>query len=306
MENSTPAPVHSNKKLLLIGVLVVVLVALGAWYAYTIPVRLIGLHVFEGDYRTGKVLSFGILGLAEKKLSVNGVVADYASAKGTAVAVVRNPDTNTEDILLMSDNGRTLTTDGEGKVALAVSPDGTMVAYSALTNAPADTFFTPQFSAWTIKVINIKTGEMTLMGSGFGPEFFTSNGKLMLMFTDATGITIADMATKTSQTTFFLNPGVIDYSAHISDDGKFIAIPNGLTKHYDLFAVTHLEAPLGIDPLGSVEPVLVHGDFKGSNFYGVEYIRDVNSRLWRFTTAKPPVGEVVFDLRAQSLYRVLP
>ncbi|MES2014233.1 MAG: hypothetical protein V4437_00260 [Patescibacteria group bacterium] len=308
-EQFVPAFLHSqSNKTFTIAAIGVVLVVLGAIYAYTVPVRLIGLSVFEGDYTHGKVFTFGIFGFHEKAVPVDGILADYASAGGTSVALVRNFTTNAEDITLVSEKGRLLTNDGGGKAALSVSEDGTFMAFAARTDTSVGVGFTPQLSAWTIKVVNIKNGNITVMGTGFAPQFFTSGGKLMLIFTGPTGITIVDLATNTAQTTFFLNPGVIDYAAHISRDGKFMAIPNGLTKHYDLFSVTHIAAPLGLSALGSVSPTLVHGGFLGDTFYGVERTPAATLNLVQFAPAKPSEleGEAVFSFSGSSLYRIIP
>lgn len=289
----------------LAAVAAVIIIALGFWYAQAVPVRLIGLKVFEGDYLGGKMFAFGLTGFHEKKVEVKGTLADYASARGVSVAIVRDADLDTADIMMLTPKAQALTTDGFGKAAIAISPDAEMVAFAALTGAEAGTFFTPQLSAWTIQVLDVKTGAVASLGTGFAPEFFKSKDKLMLLFTAPTGITVVDVAAKTSQTTFFLNPGVIDYAAHISSDGKYLAIPNGLTKHYDLFKVTHIEAPIGLDPLGSAEPILIHGAFKGDTFYGIERVPEGAPRLWRFNTQKPPVGEPVFNLPTPSIYRVI-
>lgn len=286
-------------------VALVIIIALGFWYASSVPVRLIGLKVFEGGYRGGTVSTFGFTGFHKKKIAVNGALSDYASARSMSVAIVRNPDLNTTDVVMVAPKVQSLTTDGFGKAAIAISPDADMVAFATLTGAEAGTFFTPRLSAWTVQVMDIKSGVVTSVGAGFGPEFFKSNDKLMLLFTAPTGITVADVGARTSQTTFFLNPGVIDYAAHISSDGKYLAIPNGLTKHYDLFKVTHIEAPIGLDPLGSAEPVLTHGAFKGDTFYGIERVPESAPRLWRFDMAKPLAGESVFNLPAASIYRVI-
>jgi len=298
--NTSPKRVYA-----LVAVALVIAVVLGFFYVRAVPVRLIGLNLFEGGYTEGKVVSFGLLGLQEKKIKVDGVLADYAAARGTAVAIVRNPDTNAADVMMLSPKIRPLTADGEGKAAIAVSPDGRVVAYAALMNASAGTYFTPQLSAWNIKMINLDSGEVTLMDKGFAPEFFKSDDKMMLMFTGPTGITIADVAAKTAQTTFFLNPGVIDYAAHISMDGKLIVIPNGLTKHYDVFSVTKLEAPLGLSPLGSLGPVLIHGAFKGNAFYGIERAPGSTAHLWKFDISDAAKGEKAFDLPVSSIYRVV-
>lgn len=289
----------------LVSVALIVIIILGILYVRAVPVRLIGLKVFEGAYLSGKVHSFGITGFHEKKVAVNGTLADYASSRGVAVALVRNTETKAVDVMMLSPKAYALTADGGGKASVSVSPDGSMVAYAALTNAPAGTHFTPQISAWTIHLLDVKTGEVTLMGTGFGPEFFESNGKLMLLFTSPTGITVADVVLKNSQTTFFLNRDVIDYAAHISGDGKYVAIPNGLTKNYEFFSVTHIEAPIGLDPLGPVEPTLIHGAFKGNVFFGVERTPEGAHRLWKFDMQKPPLGERVFNLPTPSIYRVI-
>lgn len=290
----------------LVSVALVIIIILGFLYVRAVPVRLIGLKVFEGAYLSGKVHSFGITGFHEKKIKVSGTLADYASSGGVAVALVRNAETNSVDVMMLSPKAHALTSDGGGKASVSVSPDGTMVAYAALTNAPSDTYFTAQLSAWSIKVLDVKTGEVTLMGTGFGPEFFTNNGKLMLLFTGPTGITVADVALKTSQTTFFLNPGVIDYAAHISRDGKYVAIPNGLTKNYELFSVTHIEAPIGLNPLGHIQQTLVHGAFNGDTFYGVEREPSGAAHVWRFTPKTPLSGAKTFDLPMNALYRIIP
>lgn len=309
MENSTPLSVVSGRstKGLLITLGIIILIAvLGVWYVRTVPVNLIGLKVFEGDYTKGKVLSFGIFGLQEQRVRVNGELSDYASAGSTSVAVVRNAETNSEDIVLLSDKSRPLTSDGKGKASLAVSPDGTMIAFATLETPPEGVPFTPQLSSWNVNMLDLKSGEVTLLGTGFAPEFFTSDGKLMLLFTAPTGITIANVAAKNSQTTFFLNPGVIDYAAHISSDGKYLVIPNGLTKHYDFFAIKRIGAPIGLDPLGSAEQILVHGEFKGASFYGVERLPNAVPHLVRFTLTKPLASKEVFTFPINSIYRVIP
>jgi len=290
----------------LVSIALVIIIILGILYVRAVPIRLIGLKVFEGQYLSGKVFSFGITGFHEKKVAVNGTLADYASSRGVAVALVRNAETNAVDVMMLSPKAQALTADGGGKASVSVSPDGTMVAYAALTNAPADTYFTAQLSAWTIKILDVKTGEVTLMGTGFGPEFFDSNGKLMLLFTGPTGITVADVSTKTSQTTFFLNPGVIDYAAHISRDGKYLAIPNGLTKNYELFSITHIEAPIGLNPLGNIPQTLVHGAFNGDSFYAVERQENGTAHVWRFKASMPIAGVKAFDLPVTSHYRIIP
>ncbi|TAJ15041.1 hypothetical protein EPO56_01455 [Patescibacteria group bacterium] len=296
----------SPKRVYVLISAVVLVVVLGIFYVRAVPVGLIGIKVFEGNYFQGSLFSFGLTGFNEKKVSVKGTLLDYASAKGTTVALVQNDETRGVDLVVVAPSVRYLTENGGGKAALSLSPDGTMLAYSDLIDTSKTINITTQISGWTIKVMNIKTGEMTAMGAGFSPEFFETSGRTMLFFTSPDGITIADVHAKTSQTTPFINHGVIDYAAHISRNGKYVAIANGLTKRYELFKVTHIEAPLGLSPLGRLEPLLTLGVFKGDTFYAVERNQEENSRLWKFKMVQSPVGKAVFTFPNNSPYRVLP
>lgn len=296
----------SPKKVYILISAVVLVFVLGVLYVRAVPVHLIGLNVFEGNYFQGSLFSFGVTGFNEKNVAVDGALIDYASAKGTTVALVQNEETRAVDVVVIAPRAHYLTENGGGKAALSISPDGTMVAYSDLVDTSDDLNITTQISGWTIKVLDIKTGEITNLGTGVVPEFFETNGSPMLLFTSPNGITIVDIVKKTSQTTPFLNHGVIDYAAHISRNGKYIAIVNGLTKHYELFKVTRTEAPLGLIPLGRLEPLLTFGAFKGDVFYAVERNQEENSRLWKFKMTQSPVGTPVFNFPNTSSYRVLP
>lgn len=291
----------SHKRFIITIISVVVLVAiLAAGYFYMQSNK--GVTVFDGDYLEGTLHEFGLFGYKDITPVVAGYLSDYARSGKTEVAIVLNEEGTAQDVVVLSDGGRVLTTDGAGKAALAVSPDGSEVAYAVVTGAPAGTLFDIKTALWSVRTTNLETGESWTIGEGFGPQYFERDGKTYLLFTSSRGVVIADLEARTTQTTLMVTPGVVDYSARISADGMHLAMENGVTKKTDLYAVTSVAAPLSLELIAPIEPELTGMEFIGNTLYGIQWDAE-GARVWKVTT--DGVAQKVHDLPEGGLHRII-
>lgn len=299
-----PAPVAepvSHKRFIITIIGVVVLIAILAGGYFFINAKK-GITVFDGDYLEGTVHEFGLFGYKDVTPMVSGYLSDYARAGKTKVAVVLNESGTAQDIAVLSDAGRMLTTDGAGKAALAVSPDGTEVAYAVVTGAPAGTLFDIKTVLWSVRTTNLETGDSWTIGEGFGPQYFERDGKTYLLFTSSRGIVVADLEARTTQTTLMVTPGVVDYTARISADGMYLAMENGVTKKTDLYTVKSIAAPLSLELITAIEPELTGMEFIGDTLYGVQWDAE-GARVWSVTP--DGVAQKVHDLPEGGLHRII-
>lgn len=298
-------PTHSRRRFIItiIGVLVLIAALIGGYFFLQAKSGgLNGVSIFRGDYITGELHKFNLLGLREKNIAVTGTLSDYAEEGGTKVAIVLAPDERSQDLWLIGGEPRQLTADGIGKAAVSLSPDGKWAAYAQLADAPAGALFNVQLSAWSVRVMNVETGEFWDAGAGFAPQFFVRDDVTYLLFTSARGVVVADATARTTQTTFFLNPGTVDYAAIISEDGSHVAIPNGVNRMYDLFTVTRVAAPLQITFVATA-PVLLEGaQFKDDTLYAVEW-NESGSYVWKMEANG--AAENIYTLPTAGHHRII-
>lgn len=309
-EIKSPAvPFFKNKKLMGTGgVLVVLLILLIVGFVFLKGSMggLYGVKVFEGQYTSGKVLEFGLLGLKEKRIAVEGELSDYAESGTTQVAIVRNPEAQTQDVVLLSPQKKQLTSNGVGKAAVSVSPGGKYVAYAQRADQVVGGDFNPQISAWSIIVLNTATGEVSSLGQGFAPHFYeTEEGALKILYTTRTGVSSVDLATKAVRSFDFIHPGVVDYAATISTDGKYLAIPNGLTKIVQIFELTESETEFSVELRNVGNEAFVHGAFVGHIFVGVARSEQGAGTLWSISVAEDKTWSSEGTLPANSHYRII-
>lgn len=305
---SAKIPFLKNKKLVgIVGVffLLAVLV-IGFFLSKSSAGDLYGVKVFEGTYTSGKVLEFGLFGLKEEKVNVVGELTDYSEYGNIKVAIVTNAETKTQDVFLLGLKNKQLTTNGIGKAAVSISSDGKYIAYAQRADHVVGGEFSSQISAWSVIVTEIATGTHTNLGQGFAPQFYvTSDGATRVLYTTRTGVSSVDIATKSVRSLDFINPGLIDYSATVSRDGKYLAVPNGLTKVFQIFEFTESSTEFSV-ALKNVSSVpFVHGAFSGHLLLGVERAEDGTASL---RSVSPAVGEAqspTEPLPANSHYRII-
>lgn len=308
-ENNSPkVPFFKNRKLVGISAVLFLLAILviGLVLFKQTAGSLYGVKVFEGQYTSGKVLEFGLFGLKEKKIKVEGELSDYAEYGNVKVAIVRNAEDNTQDVFLLGAKNKQLTTNRIGKASASVSSDGKYIAYAQRADHVVGGDFNPQISAWSVVVFDIGSGVATELGQGFAPQFYVGNdGVTRVLFTTRTGVSSVDISTKSVRSLDFIHPGLVDYSAAISRDGKYLAVPNGLTKVFQIFELTESSTEFSV-ALMNVGPVpFVHGAFKGHSLLGVERAEDGTASLRSVTPDVDEAQSPAEPLPANSHYRII-
>ncbi len=301
-------PFFKNKRVIGIIVVLVLVVILAGFLLLrgTVGDRY-GLKVFEGSYTSGRVLEFGLFGLQEERVKTEGELSDYAEHRGVKVAIVRNPEANTQDIFLLGPKSKQLTTNGIGKASISVSPDGKSIAYAQRADHVVGGEFSSYISGWLVTVQNIETGEVVDLGQGFAPQFYTNqDGATRVLFTTRTGVSSVDLKTKSVRSIDFINPGIIDFAATISGDGKYLAVPNGITKVSQIFSVTETETEFSV-ALATIGTVpFTHAAFVGHKLYGVSRTDDGSASLYVVSGDTKDVPPAPFALPKNSSYRIIP
>ncbi|MBU2104120.1 hypothetical protein KKD95_03860 [Patescibacteria group bacterium] len=263
------------------------------------------IQVAERNYTSVSPNRFGVLALSPIKLgSLSGVLSDYAQAKGVKVGIVNN-----EVVLLGSDQGA-LTGSGSAKASLAVSPDGSLIAYAAQTSG-AQTF-DPVLSTWTVRILNRETGLDAELGAGFGPQFFTHEGVPYLMFTTPEGIQVVDTSTEEYRafTTPFDFDDRIEFAARVAPDGSHVAMRDSVTKQFSLYEVYRVAAnlPLGVNPTEADLVGLLDIAFANGSVYGVDSYDggiDGGVAVLRIDPKSTEEGKLIYLFPASSDYRLI-
>lgn len=288
---------------LAIGVALLAVLVLGSAFAMK---SLTSTYLFEGQYVTGKLMKNGIFGLKDKEVAVSGQLSDYAMGGNARVAVVRNADTGAQDIVLLAPEEKQLTNDGIGKAAVAVSHDGGYIAFSRRADNQVGGDPSPQLSRWEVATIRLADGAVQEYGQGFAPQFFMKDGVEYLLFTTRYGVSIANVETAAVKTLTFINSGIIDFAAIVASDGSYFAVPNPVSRAYDIFALTSI-APEVDYTLHAVAPMsFISGALQDGVLKGVERSADGSARLWNVPlTEGMPKGEVVRELPNNAHYRIV-
>lgn len=309
---SVPVPVAERPSLnltpknwiaLAIGAALLAVLVLGAAYAVK---SLSSTYLFEGQYTSGSVSKIGMFGLKEKDIAVAGQLSDYALSGNTRAAIVRNAETGAQDIVVLAPTEKSLTTDGVGKAAIAVSSDGATVAFARRADRQVGGDFSPQLSSWEIVTLAVSDGTMKQYGQGFAPQFFTKDGVEYLLFTTRYGVSIADVATGAVKSVTFINPGVVDYAAIVARDGSYFAVPNPVSQAYDIFALTSVAPELKYKLFAVAPTRFISGGFDGDALVGVERSNDGSARVWSVPlTEGSPKGKILTELPHNAHYRVV-
>jgi len=265
------SPKYSLARIIAIGIVGLIIVGAAGYalYVHVTNPSPLGTLLFTGLYDSGNVVEGGVFGWDEKKITVAGTLSDFARSGKYSVAIVKNDESGAQDVHLLAPVSKVLTTDGVGKSAVAISGDGTYVAFSERADMSVGSKFTPQISAWQVVVMNAESGEKKYYGEGFAPQFFSKDGESYVLFTTRMGVTIVNTTTLASRSMVFINPGVVDYSAIVSGDGAYLAVPNGISRILDIFTLNLTETDFSVSLLGVAPAPFVNSAFVGNSIEGV-------------------------------------
>lgn len=230
-----PKPVERHtRRNVSIGLLVLIIVlVLGAGF-YLIhsagPLR--GVRYLSGTFDSRTLYELGISGPQTIAVSVPGRMVDYTRSNGHEAAIAVDA-TGAQDVYsIEGGKAAALTHDGGIKTWLALSPDGSTIAYSVRT-ATTTSSTTSYYDPIDWRVVVVSHGQSQLFNQGYAPGFFTRDGNLYLLYTTPTSVHIVNLATNTHQD-IALDRGVPNVFFHpiVSPDGMYIALPDVSTGYF--------------------------------------------------------------------------
>ncbi len=263
------------------------------------------IYVTKGNTNPVVPYGFGFMGIKLHGIpGVQGILGDFDEKAQVSAASIRTNAEDVQQVYLLAPSHKVLSTGPGAKSAVAISPDGTFVAYSVATSTNT---FSQKLSAWNVKIFSSLTGVTVDLGPGFAPEFFEHDGKIELLYTSMKGITVMNIASLKSFTTPFDFSDDVGFAAKISPDGKHIGLRDSATKRFGLYSVYRIASnvPLGITPIpGSVntadDVTLTSGSVFTTQFaHGAVTIR-------KASYGDASIGNVLYTFPADAPYRFIP
>jgi len=290
-----------NRKLIIGGVIVVALIALialGPMIVQNIATaNALGdtRIVVSGTEKDG-VYRYTWLGMSQVKFPVEGVITDYARSGDHEAVVASEGDVSKSLVYVLGDTPRSVGAPVGEKSSLTISSDGTWVAYATRVDVGEDMY------AWDIEAVEVATGDVVALGTGYAPQFFTRDGVTRLMFRAPEGITIADLSSKTSFTTPFMMAADIKNAGAIAADGSHFVNRNNITGEFTLYTVSSVE-PYFIPEIASTIP----GRLFSTRFTADALLATVGAEIKRVEIAAPDVVTSVHTFKdADATYRLIP
>lgn len=227
------APAPKTGKVLLISAIAILVLAAGAagyiYFSSANDVASRGMRYLAGSFEERALYELNWRGDAkEVSLPVAGRVIDYARS-GNVEAAILLSDAGQQVYLFAADAPRVLVP-GEGiRSSLSVSPDGMRIAYAERVTEDTDAtplaFYDP--ASWEVHVVRVDSGENSVLGTGYAPQFFVRDGTPYVLYTTNTGVSVRNLSTNTEQV---LTLDLVDsrglFPALISEDGQRIALPS--------------------------------------------------------------------------------
>jgi hypothetical protein len=213
------------------------------WRAHADAVSILPhLRVLEGTLDTRTVGDYTAQGAYRAhSLAVKGDLVDYVTLDGkTEYALVAAPETKPSTAIVRIADGHTETLVGatSTKLWLALSPDGSTLAYaerepftSTSTKPDPTTAYDP--NAWTVHVLDLRTGSSTAIAHAATPRFFTRDGVTYLLYLQVPDIHIRSLTDGTEFTLAHVNDGL--WPVEVARDGHYLAVYNRSIQSYEFF-----------------------------------------------------------------------
>ncbi|CAN5718347.1 hypothetical protein BH11PAT2_BH11PAT2_08230 [soil metagenome] len=278
---STGPSQHSRTRFLGVVAILVVLISI-ALYAF-VPVHgvtawkqamnvyeLRGVIVTPFGAETVTPYSFGMNGL--KKVSISaapGVLEEYAQGGSTHVVLTKVATSAENDVWLLGSPAKKISNESGPKKWVAVSSDGSLVAYSVAT-----TMATSSIAAWSVELVNLKTNKSSSLGVGIAPQFFTRAGKQYLLSTSVGTVNVTDLDKNTNVATpLGLTDTLFSY-ARVSPDGNHIALRDAATRLYSIYTMEQPAGDLSFKIVSTKNKLLTDDDILLTNtsWYGLRFL----------------------------------
>lgn len=230
--------------LVIFGVILIVLI--GLVYVFRQPVahtykELLSRTKLQGSYvvlspRVGApVQKIGISSVTPITIQA-GKVLDYAGSANNPLGLVLSIDNRNEDVVALS-SGTKITTDGGIKSQLAVSPDGTYVAYSQLIEKKGVQANSTAIDDWSVAIVNTKTNSTTGVSQAFGPSFISLGNKVYVAYMTTAGMDIFDPVDGTTVHAGTVTNTDVSHPTVVTPDGTQALVYNSVGNQYILYTI---------------------------------------------------------------------
>lgn len=239
----------SWKKPVLIGLAVVIILVAAAflitpiraqlthvWFYLTAPEEAKQLIVAGANPgEIGKFAIFTLSGREEMTVPVEGLIIDYAERNGVRIASVVNPTTMADELYLIGDEPTQLTEDRYSKTGIAISHDGSRIAFNAPPNKQIGApYFSMLPEGWVVMVMDLETREIIEVGKGYGAQFVDAGDPSKIVYVSAEGLVAYDLDSGVSVTNDVVPPFSAAYPIRVSDDGTKALIFNPEQNRYGI------------------------------------------------------------------------
>lgn len=255
---------------------------------------------------------------------IEGILVEQATRESLKVAIIHKEGVEGEppvsDIYSLED-GRQLTTDGLPKSALAISPDGTKIAYSYLgLGAVSDdprmraVQYVPDARLWASVLLDIATGEQERIGVGYGVQFPDPLNSRTVLYLSPEGIRVSSLArgesavevnvpiSQTIPATGFLN------APRLSSDGTHMVLYDAAQRRFSVYAIDSLLPTPVLTRAGTISDHALSAAFSDTALYALVRADDGTLELRSYDPEAPDrSGRTVQTLgSAPSISRLLP
>lgn len=227
---------------------------------------------------------FGV-SLENRSVLVRGMTEDGMAAlyeiKGEEVVPVSPPEdlesassragvtagVSGTDLVIMRGNKRdVLFSDPEHKGSVAVSPDGSAVAYASMIPGSVE----EGVARWYVKQVDVTSRQVSILGIGYAPQYVLRDGKTYVFYTTPDGITLVDVSTGEELKNPVMVEGPERYAAIASDDGAYLSIRDALVGQYSVYRVDGTKADhLSFSALRQLPKEVVSTVFRAGKLYTV-------------------------------------
>jgi len=246
----------------------------------------------------------------KRDVGAPGTVVEYKEAEDVAVAILRSDDAlprPTTEVYVLGDTPRALTDDGYAKAGLAVSHDGTKVAFARINEDRSYQQFSSLLSDWMIVVVDVATGEQEEVGTGFGAQFADPANAGVLLYATEEGVQAVDVVSGAVAVNEFVEVASAHYTPSVSPDGSHTLVYNPETQRYAVFEITSLFPSLTLTPVSQISDALVHAVMQNDTVYGIAKGEGDALELRAYAVGDLSTGRVVRSLPAgNQIYQLIP
>gem|GEM_PF-6753485 len=212
-------------------------------------------------------------------LGVDGQVVEYLETDAAQFALVRTlaatssdgvpPNPFIYDVYLAGDAPRALTTDGERKAGLAVSADGSKVAYAHRRSDIPEALIEASGASWQVAVVDTATGAVTELGEGVAPQLVTEDDGTLVLFSSRDGVVIRNLANDAMTLATSLLPAGVMTEIDVSPDGEHLMFRDTVNGRYSVFRVSSFLPTLVVAPVGQIPMGLKHAALGTDQVYAL-------------------------------------